>query len=53
MAGFYKKYYQPDNSVLVVAGQIDVEKTLKMIKNTSNQYQNRTEKKIFVSDLYC
>ena len=32
LQAFYKKYYQPDNSVLVVAGQIDVEKTLKMIK---------------------
>jgi len=32
LQAFYKKYYQPDNAVLVVAGQIDVEKTLKMIK---------------------
>lgn len=32
LKAFYQKYYQPDNAVLVVAGQIDVEKTLKMIK---------------------
>lgn len=28
---FYKKYYQPDNAMLVVAGQFDVEKTLGLI----------------------
>ncbi|MCO6461228.1 MAG: insulinase family protein [Saprospiraceae bacterium] len=32
LQAFYKKYYQPDNAVLVVAGQIDVNKTLGLIK---------------------
>ncbi|CAH0996246.1 hypothetical protein EMA8858_02377 [Emticicia aquatica] len=31
LQAFYKKYYQPDNAVLLVAGKIDEEKTLKMI----------------------
>lgn len=32
LQGFYRKYYQPDNAVLVVAGKIDEEKTLDLIK---------------------
>lgn len=28
---FYRKYYQPDNAVLVVAGRIDVERTLELV----------------------
>ncbi len=32
LKAFYKKYYQPDNAVLVVAGKINEEKTLKLIK---------------------
>ena len=31
LQAFYKKYYQPDNAVLVVAGKFDEEKTLKMV----------------------
>lgn len=31
LQGFYKKYYQPDNCVLLVAGKIDESKTLKLI----------------------
>ncbi|ADB37879.1 M16 family metallopeptidase [Spirosoma linguale] len=34
LQAFYKKFYQPDNAVLVVAGKIDEPKTLAMI----NQY---------------
>lgn len=34
LQAFYRKYYQPDNAVLVVAGKIDEAKTLEMI----NQY---------------
>ncbi len=30
---FYKKYYQPDNAVLIVAGKIDPESTLKLINS--------------------
>jgi len=31
LQAFYKKYYQPDNSMLVVAGKFEVEKTLGLI----------------------
>ncbi|MEM9930167.1 MAG: pitrilysin family protein, partial [Bacteroidota bacterium] len=31
LQGFYRKYYQPDNAVLVVAGKIDPEKTLALV----------------------
>lgn len=31
LQAFYKKYYQPDNAVLVVAGKIDEAKTLNLI----------------------
>jgi zinc protease len=31
LQGFYRKYYQPDNAVLVVAGKIDEAKTLELI----------------------
>ncbi len=34
LKGFYKKYYQPDNAVLIVAGKFDQAETLKLI----NQY---------------
>jgi len=32
LQAFYRKYYQPDNAVLVVAGKINEEKTLELIK---------------------
>ena len=31
LQAFYRRYYQPDNSILVVAGKIDESKTLKLI----------------------
>ncbi|UII28103.1 insulinase family protein [Fulvivirga maritima] len=31
LQAFYHKYYQPDNSVLTIAGKIDPEKTLKLV----------------------
>jgi zinc protease len=31
LQAFYRKYYQPDNAVLLVAGKIDEEKTLKLV----------------------
>lgn len=34
LQAFYKKYYQPDNAVLLVAGKIDEAKTLELV----NQY---------------
>jgi zinc protease len=34
LTAFYQKYYQPDNAVLMVAGQIDEPKTLALIADT-------------------
>lgn len=31
LRAFYKKYYQPDNAVLIVAGKIDEDKTLALV----------------------
>lgn len=32
LQAFYRKYYQPDNAILMVAGKIDEEKTLEYVK---------------------
>ena len=34
LAAFYQKYYQPDNAVLIVGGQIDPAKTLAMVADS-------------------
>src|ERR1019366_8570142 len=34
LAAFYRKYYQPDNAVLVIAGQFDATKALVMVAET-------------------
>ncbi|HYM36009.1 MAG TPA: pitrilysin family protein, partial [Steroidobacteraceae bacterium] len=34
LQAFYRKYYQPDNAVLLVAGQFDEQKALRLINNT-------------------
>jgi zinc protease len=34
LEAFYKKYYQPDNAVVVIAGQIDESKTLAMVASS-------------------
>lgn len=34
LQAFYKKYYQPDNAILIVAGKFDPEKTLSLIMDT-------------------
>src|ERR1051326_6103714 len=31
LAAFYKKYYQPDNAVITIAGQLDVSNTLEIV----------------------
>ncbi len=33
LQAFYRKYYQPDNAVLIVAGKFDPDKTLKLIND--------------------
>ena len=34
LAAFYRKYYQPDNAVLVIAGQFDASRALSMVSDT-------------------
>jgi zinc protease len=34
LAAFYKKYYQPDNAIVIIAGQVDPSKTLGMVAST-------------------
>jgi zinc protease len=34
LRAFYRKYYQPDNSMLVVAGKFDPDKTLELVNQT-------------------
>src|ERR1700691_1804204 len=34
LAAFYQKYYQPDNAVIMIAGQIDPSQTLAMVAGT-------------------
>ncbi len=44
LEAFYKKYYQPDNIVLIVGGQIDTAKTLNMIASTLGAIPRPTRK---------
>src|SRR6185295_8089665 len=34
LAAFYKKFYQPDNAVVTIAGQIDPSQTLALVAGT-------------------
>ncbi|MCF6319191.1 MAG: insulinase family protein [Proteobacteria bacterium] len=45
LQAFYRKYYQPDNATLVVAGKIDEEKTLKLINKYFGKIK-RPERKL-------
>ncbi len=42
LQAFYRKYYQPDNAVLIVAGKIDEGKTLGLIKEKFGKIQKPT-----------
>ncbi|GAB3990055.1 pitrilysin family protein [Spirosoma daeguense] len=42
LQAFYKKFYQPDNAVLVVAGKIDEAKTLALISQSFGAIQRPT-----------
>jgi zinc protease len=42
LQAFYRKYYQPDNAVLLVAGKIDEAKTLKLIDKYFTQIAKPT-----------
>lgn len=44
LAAFYKKYYQPDNAVLVVAGQFDPSKALAFVAETCGAIPRPTRK---------
>ena len=44
LAAFYKKYYQPDNAALTVAGQIDPSKTLATIATAFGSIPRPTRK---------
>jgi zinc protease len=44
LQAFYRKYYQPDNAVLMVAGRIDEAKTLGMIAETFGKIPRPTRK---------
>src|ERR1700723_3032064 len=44
LAAFYQKYYQPDNAVLIVGGQIDPAKTLGMIADSLGTIPRPTRK---------
>src|SRR5215468_8891081 len=44
LAAFYKKYYQPDNAVVVISGQIDPSKTLAIVASTLGVISRPTRK---------
>ena len=44
LQAFYKKYYQPDNVVLMVAGKIDEAKTLALIQNNFGKVPHPSRK---------
>jgi zinc protease len=44
LAAFYRKYYQPDNAVVTIAGQIDPSKTLEMVASTVGAIPRPTRK---------
>jgi len=44
LAAFYKKYYQPDNAVVVIGGQIDPTQTLAMVASTLGAIPRPTRK---------
>ena len=42
LAEFYKKFYQPDNAVLVITGRLDEAKTLQMVADTMGKIPRPT-----------
>jgi zinc protease len=49
LQAFYRKYYQPDNATLIVAGKIDEDKTLKLIKEHFGKIKKPTRE---IRELY-
>ncbi|MBJ7879289.1 M16 family metallopeptidase [Gelidibacter salicanalis] len=44
LQAFYKKYYRPDNAILMVTGKFDTEKTLALIEKKFGPIKNPEEK---------
>ncbi len=44
LAVFYKKYYQPDNAVLILTGRLDETKTLQMVADSMGKIPRPTRK---------
>jgi zinc protease len=44
LAAFYQKYYQPDNAVVIIAGQVDPTKTLALVNTTLGAIRRPTRK---------
>jgi zinc protease len=44
LQAFYKKYYQPDNAILMVAGRIDETRTLQLVNETFGKISSATRK---------
>ncbi len=44
LAAFYKKYYQPDNTVLAIGGKLDESKTLQWVAGTLGRIPRPTRK---------
>ena len=44
LAAFYRKYYQPDNAVLVIAGQFDAARALQYVADTCGKIPRPTRK---------
>jgi zinc protease len=44
LQAFYKKYYQPDNAILMVAGRIDETRTLQLVNETFGKIPSATRK---------
>src|SRR5206468_6423087 len=44
LAAFYRKFYQPDNAVVTIAGQIDPSKTLAVVAGTMGAIPRPTRK---------
>ncbi len=52
LKAFYKKYYQPDNAVLLVAGKFEPESTLKKINNTFGKIPPPNREENLLYDTY-
>ena len=46
LRAFYRKYYQPDNAILVVAGKFDEARTLDLVNRTFGPIPRPTERKL-------